>query len=138
VESKLGPLGTSATSGLLYLPRVIVRMENRVQGKPKYSEKTYPSATFSTTNPTSPDPGSNPGRRGGKPATNLLSYGAVGHRLNSSSTFSLNGNIYLLGFMVQFYCQPRNLCCFTVFKVNLLPFIVLFIVQFYGQQFNTN
>jgi hypothetical protein len=47
------------------------------QGKPKYSEKTYPSATLSTTNPTWPDPGSNPGRRGGKPATNRLSYGAA-------------------------------------------------------------
>jgi hypothetical protein len=30
------------------------------QGKPKYSEKTYPSATLSTTNPTWRDPGSNP------------------------------------------------------------------------------
>jgi hypothetical protein len=37
------------------------------QGKPKYSEKTCPSATFFTTNPTWPDPGANPGRRGGKP-----------------------------------------------------------------------
>jgi hypothetical protein len=27
------------------------------QGKPKYSDKTYPSATLSTTNPTWPDPG---------------------------------------------------------------------------------
>jgi hypothetical protein len=47
------------------------------QGKPKYSEKTYPSATLSTTNPTWTDPGSNPDRRGGKPATNPLSYGAT-------------------------------------------------------------
>jgi hypothetical protein len=47
------------------------------QGKPKYSEKTFPSATLSTTNPTWPDPGSNPGCRGGKPATNRLSYGAA-------------------------------------------------------------
>jgi hypothetical protein len=31
VECNLGPLGTSATSGLLYLPRVIVRMENLVE-----------------------------------------------------------------------------------------------------------
>jgi hypothetical protein len=45
------------------------------QGKPKYSEKTCPNATLSTTNPTWPDLGSNPGRRGGKPATNPLSYG---------------------------------------------------------------
>jgi hypothetical protein len=47
------------------------------QGKPKYSEKTRPSATLSTTNPTWPDPGSNPGRRDGKPVTNRLSYGAA-------------------------------------------------------------
>jgi hypothetical protein len=33
-----------------------------------------PSATLSTTNSTWPDLGSNPGRRGGKPATNCLSY----------------------------------------------------------------
>jgi hypothetical protein len=31
VESKLGPLGTLAPSGLLYLPQVIVRMENLVE-----------------------------------------------------------------------------------------------------------
>jgi hypothetical protein len=47
------------------------------QGKPKYSEETCPSATLSTTNPTRPDPGSNPGRRDGKPATNRLSYDAA-------------------------------------------------------------
>jgi hypothetical protein len=45
--------------------------------KPKYSEKTCSSATLSTTNPTWPGPGLNPGRRGGKPATNRLSYGAA-------------------------------------------------------------
>jgi hypothetical protein len=43
----------------------------------KYSEKTCLSATLSTTNPTWPNPGSNLGRRGGKPATNRLSYGAA-------------------------------------------------------------
>jgi hypothetical protein len=49
------------------------------QRKPKYSEKTCPSATLSTTNPTWPDAGLNPGRRGGKPATNRLIYGATLH-----------------------------------------------------------
>jgi hypothetical protein len=44
------------------------------QGKP------CPSATLSTTNPTWPDPDSNPGCRGGKPATNRLSYGTA-HQL---------------------------------------------------------
>jgi hypothetical protein len=47
------------------------------QRKPKYSEKTCPSPTLSTTNPTWLDPVLNPGRRGGKPATNRLSYGAA-------------------------------------------------------------
>jgi hypothetical protein len=40
-------------------------------------EKTCPSATLSTTNPTRPDPGSNPGLRGEKPATNRLSHGTA-------------------------------------------------------------
>jgi hypothetical protein len=69
------------------------------QGKPQYSEKTCPSATFSTTNPTRLDPGSNLGRRGGMPATNRLSdataitynycvlyLGAYSVSCNSSST----------------------------------------------------
>jgi hypothetical protein len=43
------------------------------QGKPQYSEKTCPSPTWSTTNST----WLNPDRRGGKPATNRLSYGAA-------------------------------------------------------------
>jgi hypothetical protein len=47
------------------------------QGKPKYTEKTCPSATLFTINPTGPDPGPNLARRGGKPASNTLSYGAA-------------------------------------------------------------
>jgi hypothetical protein len=44
---RLSPLGTSATVGLLYQPRMI---DNDWQGKRKYSEKTCPSATLATTN----------------------------------------------------------------------------------------
>jgi hypothetical protein len=47
------------------------------QEKPKYSEKTCSSATLSTTDSTWLDLGSNPDRRGGKRATNRLSYGTV-------------------------------------------------------------
>jgi hypothetical protein len=47
-------------------------------GKPKYSEKTSPSATLFTTNPTWPDSDLNLGHCGGKPATNRLSYGTAG------------------------------------------------------------
>jgi hypothetical protein len=45
-----------------------------VGGEPEHSEKICPSATLSTTNPTSPDLGSNPGRRDGKRAINRQSY----------------------------------------------------------------
>jgi hypothetical protein len=37
--------------------------------------ETCPSVTLSTTNPTWTDPGSNPGLRGERPATNRLSHG---------------------------------------------------------------
>jgi hypothetical protein len=47
---------------------------NDWRGKPKYSEKTCPSATLSTTNSTS-YPDANPGRIGGEPTNNRLSYG---------------------------------------------------------------
>jgi hypothetical protein len=47
-------------------------VEWALQGKPKYSEKTCPSATLSTTNPTGSDPGSNLGHRGGKIAYVLI------------------------------------------------------------------
>jgi hypothetical protein len=40
-------------------------------------EKTCPSATLSTTNPTWTDPGSNPGLRCGRPAANRLSHGTA-------------------------------------------------------------
>jgi hypothetical protein len=46
------------------------------QWKPKYSEKNFPSAAFPTTNLTC-CPDANPGRDGGKPATNRLSYGTA-------------------------------------------------------------
>jgi hypothetical protein len=82
VESKLGPLGTSATEWpIVPAPGDYDDGEfggmKIVQWKPKYSEKTCPSATLSTTNPTWPGPGLKPGRRGWKPTTNLLSYGGA-------------------------------------------------------------
>jgi hypothetical protein len=48
------------------------------RGKPKYyGEKTCPSATLSTTNPTWTDPASNPGLHGERPETNRLIYGTA-------------------------------------------------------------
>jgi hypothetical protein len=48
-----------------------------LQGKPKFSKKTCPSATFVHHKIPRAHPGLNPGSRGGKPATNRLSYGAA-------------------------------------------------------------
>jgi hypothetical protein len=52
-------------------------VELRLAGETEVLEETCDRATLSTTNPTWLDPGLNPGRRGGKPATNRLSYGAA-------------------------------------------------------------
>jgi hypothetical protein len=78
---RLSPLGTAATTDLLYQPQMIKWWwlwsnwwNEDWQGNPKYSEKTCPSATLSTTKPIWPDPGLNPDHRDGKPTTNLLSY----------------------------------------------------------------
>jgi hypothetical protein len=46
--------------------------------------KTCPSANLPTTNPTWKDPGSKPGLRGGRPATNRLSHGTAYPELNTT------------------------------------------------------
>jgi hypothetical protein len=71
---------TEANTGLLYQPQIVIGVEHSVEwlsGETKYSEKPFPSVAFSTSNPTWPDRGLLPGRRGGKPATNRLSYGTA-------------------------------------------------------------
>jgi hypothetical protein len=52
-------------------------MEWRLAGETQLLEENLPQRHFFPPNPTWPDPGSNPGHRGGKPATNRLSYGAA-------------------------------------------------------------
>jgi hypothetical protein len=76
-------IGTASTPGLLCQPRVIVKMiaekqmECRLAGETEVLGENLPERHFCPSqNPTRPDPGLNPGRRGGKPATNRLSYGA--------------------------------------------------------------
>jgi hypothetical protein len=82
------------------------------QGKLKYSEKTCPSVTLSTTDPTWPDPCANPGRRGGKPATNRLSYGAaIIHHWQNSPSWAI---VYLRRF-----CQ---ICPFPIYVSWIIPF----------------
>jgi hypothetical protein len=78
--------GTAAAPGLLCQPRVIVKMnvekqmECRLAGETNRSflGENLPQSNFCPLqNPAWSDPGLNPGRRGGKAATNRLSYGAA-------------------------------------------------------------
>jgi hypothetical protein len=74
----MGPLGTAATNRPIvpapgdYDYGEIGGMIGRGKGKPKYSEKTCPSAAFSTINPTCCLD-----RRSEKPATNRFIYGTA-------------------------------------------------------------
>jgi hypothetical protein len=64
MESILGPLGTSATTGLLYLPRVTVMIENlvewRVAGETEILGENLSQRHFVHHKSHLPDPGSNP------------------------------------------------------------------------------
>jgi hypothetical protein len=77
----LGTLGTAATNRPV-VPDPDDYDEGEIsgmmigKGQPKHSEKTHPSAGLSTTKLTC-CLDANPCRRGGKPATNRLSYGTV-------------------------------------------------------------
>jgi hypothetical protein len=96
-------IGTAATPGLLCQLRVIVKMivekqmecrlarETEVLGENLPQRHFYPSQ-----NPTWPDPGLIPGRRGGKPATNRLSYGAA-----STISLEIYFNIILIRAVVS-------------------------------------
>jgi hypothetical protein len=80
VESKLGPLCTSATYWPIVPARVIVRMENLVEWMARETEvlgENLPWRHFVHHKSHLTRPGIEPGPRGGKPATNHFSYGAV-------------------------------------------------------------
>jgi hypothetical protein len=54
------------------------QMECRLAGETEGLGENLPQRHVRPSqNPTLPDPGLNPGRRGGKPATNRLTYGAA-------------------------------------------------------------
>jgi hypothetical protein len=55
--------------------------------------KTCPSATLSTTNPTSTDPGSNPGLRGERLATNRLNHGTATSCSYQTDKWAKPGNL---------------------------------------------
>jgi hypothetical protein len=64
--------------------------------------KTCPSATLPTTNPTRTDPGSNPGLRGERPATNSLSHGtALPSYLSPGIVTDVLGNMDTTNYLLQ-------------------------------------
>jgi hypothetical protein len=85
---------------------------NAWQGKPKYSEKTCPSAAFSTTIRTWTDPGSNPGRRGGKLATDHMNYVLPTEDLNLQLKFV--EDLYLQQFLDPMLSFTDRLCGLVV------------------------
>jgi hypothetical protein len=94
-------IGTAATPGLLCQPRVIVKvivekqMECRLAREAEVLGKNLPQRHFCPSqNPTLPDPGWKPDRRGGKPTTNRLSYGAAYANL-CTATFNVNIKVSL-------------------------------------------
>jgi hypothetical protein len=77
VESKLGPFGTSATECSI-LPAPGDYDDGEFGGmKIGRGRKPAPAPLCPPQIPLDQTPGSNSGRRGGKPATNRLSYGAA-------------------------------------------------------------
>jgi hypothetical protein len=87
------------------------------RGKPKYSDKTCPSASSYITNPTC-CPDAKPGRRGGKPATKRLSYG-------TATCFFLT-TVKLIAYSLSESCVFFSDRSEKVFFI-ILPFLYLFL-----------
>jgi hypothetical protein len=84
------------------------RLNETDRGKPKVlGGKSCPSATLSTTNPTWTDPGSNPGLRGERPATNRLSHGTASEDLLELACANANKKQMLLR---KSYLSQESFC----------------------------
>jgi hypothetical protein len=81
-------------------------------GETEVLGENLPSATLSTTSPTWIDPGSNPGLRGERPATNRLSHGTAWQRLiqcnNLGSVCNCNFFQYVLKIIVMHFLIPNQ------------------------------
>jgi hypothetical protein len=75
---------------------VAKQIECRLAGETEVLGENLPQRHFCLSQkPTWPDPGSNPGRRGGKPATNRLRYGAADLITYTSTLMALSKWLYL-------------------------------------------
>jgi hypothetical protein len=141
-----GTFGSAATTGLLYQSWMIGDGDRGEIGGIKIGRGTRstrrkpPSSTLSTINPTWLDPGLNPGRRGGKPATNRLSYGAADRQNLSLQTDNHSGD----NKVPSFFRTQRFITVFrsarqwvssiqrTSLQIIFLRFIVIFSHQWLG------
>jgi hypothetical protein len=145
VESNWVHLALRPLIGLLCQPRVIMTMEmvERLAGETEVLGKTCSNATLSTTNPTW-CPVANPGRRGGKPATNPLSYGtanpytlqygvtanpgrrttySAGHKHKNTQNFTFNDNRILNNFEFRIVLKLQT---FLLLSDGCMDYMVLY------------
>jgi hypothetical protein len=124
---RLGPLGTPATNWpIVPAPddrwwwMLSSQWNENWQGKPRYLEKTCPSATLSTTKPILYVLGSNSDCGGGKPATELLSYGAAHSEYNRCRAMILSKE----------FCYRRTLLFIYLFKLQMAFYPAAMILQY--------
>jgi hypothetical protein len=106
-------------------------------GKPTNSEKTCPSATLSTTNPTWIDRGVNPGLRGKRSVTIRLSHSTAAQGSLRGGSGSLPGQSVwdlwwakchldrlfseFFGFLVSILLLRGSLCSYMMWGMNNMP-----------------
>jgi hypothetical protein len=98
---------------------------NEWQENPKHSEKTSSSAARPTTDPAWLDPGLNPSRRGGKPATNRLSYRTADRRVTSPCRVLRRGSRRLR--LRRIDSSPVPLVCLLLNLLNTYRLIDLYV-----------
>jgi hypothetical protein len=115
------------------------QMECRLAGETEVLGENLPQRHFCPSqNPTLPDAGLTPGRRGGKPATNRLSYGVA---LTYLVAWSISRSCYL---MIQAFSASEmsynfkfNFRYWTLFKTMTLKILFGFSVLLNNNTTNT-